>query len=164
MFIRVACVTCALKSQARRVSWTALKTWVDGRWFASEYYKDAWTGIPLRAKLARREACAEWKSIVTRAKVGAYLRNKIIQKISCECCFVLILQRFCMLWCSCCRPKTRGIDSYRWLESDFFSGCGGTHVVLCNGLFAMLLLSVSKFQMNLSNWFANSRSLNTPSL
>ena len=151
-------MTCALKSQARRVSWTALKTWVDGRWSASEYYKDAWTGIPLRAKLARREVCAEWKSIVTRAKVGVYLRNKIIQKISCECCFVLILQRFCIPLLL----PTKNVW-HRWLESDCFSGCGATHVVLCNGLFAILLLSVSKFQINLSNWFANSRSLDTPS-
>ena len=79
--------------------------------------------------------------MVTRAKVGVYLRNKIIQ-----CCFVLILQRFCI-------PLLLPTKNawHRWLESDFFSGCGGTHVALCNGLFAMLLLSLSKFQMNLSN-------------
>ena len=32
---------------------------------------------------------------------------------NCGCCFVLILQRFCMPWCSYCRPTTRGIDGFR---------------------------------------------------
>ena len=71
-------------------------------------------GIPLREKLARREVCTEWKSMVTRAKVGVYLRNKIIQKISCECCFVLILQRFCMpFWVQLLPTKPRGINCSR---------------------------------------------------
>ena len=61
-------------------------------------------------------------SIVTGAKVGVYLRNKIIQKINCECPFVLILWRFCMLRCSCWRTTTRGIDGSM---IDCFSRCVG---------------------------------------
>ena len=52
-------------------------------------------------------------NIVTRAKLAVYLRSNIIQKISCECALVPIFQRFCMPWCSCCRPATRGIDGSR---------------------------------------------------
>ena len=49
--------------------------------------------------------------IVTKTSLSMSISQKqIIQMIGRECCFVLILQLFCMPSCSCCRSTMRGID------------------------------------------------------
>ena len=53
-------------------------------------------------------------SIVTKTNLSMSISQKqIIQMIGRECCFVLILQLFCIPSCSCCRSTMRGIDGLR---------------------------------------------------
>ena len=80
-------------------------------------YEQNWQGCKY---MRRMEDITD--SIVTGAKVGVYLRNKIIQKISCECPFVLILWRLHASVQLLCRTTTRGIDGSM---IDCFSRCVG---------------------------------------